>query len=226
MVLSRRHLLAGASLVTGSGLLLSPRRAMAQAKPGESKAPEPPAKVDVAELMKPGPLPDQAIGDANAPVTIVEYASMTCSHCAHFHTETYPELKKRYVETGKVRYILREFPFDPVAAGASMLSRCAGEDKSLALAEELFKTQKDWAFVQNAAAGLFAIVSKHGFDKVKFEGCLRDQKLLDAINAIRERGMNAFGVNSTPTFFINGERAVGSMSIQELAAKIDPLLPK
>lgn len=222
MVLSRRHLL-GTSLLGGAGLLLPARIALAQAKPEEPKA-EP--RVDVNELMKPGPLPEQSIGEANAPVTIVEYASMTCSHCASFHTGTYPELKKRYIETGKVRYILREFPFDPVAAGASMLSRCAGEDKSLSLAEELFKTQKEWAFTQNAAAGLFALVSKHGFDKAKFETCLRDQKLLDGINAIRERGMNAFGVNSTPTFFINGERAVGAMSIDELAAKIDPLLPK
>src|SRR5262245_3685832 len=94
-------------------------------------------EVSLAELMTPGPLGDMELGNPNAPVTIVEYASMTCPHCAHFHEAVYPELKKKYIDTGKVRFIFREFPLDPLAAGASAIARCAGKDKFFPLIEAL-----------------------------------------------------------------------------------------
>ena len=107
-----------------------------------------PTDVSVEELMKPGPLPDLILGNAEAPITVVEYASMTCGHCANFHTKVFPALKEKYVDTGKVRFIMREFPLDNLAAAASMLARCAGEGKTYPLITALFAKQDDWAFVR------------------------------------------------------------------------------
>ena len=185
-----------------------------------------PAKADTVsteELMKPGPLPDIALGAAEAPVTIVEYASMTCPHCAHFHETTFPELKKRFIDTGKVRFIFREFPLDPLAAAGFMLARCAGDDKYYPMIETLFSQQKTWA-VQKPLPPLLAIAKQAGFTQQSFDQCLANQKLLDDIEKSRERASSKFGVNSTPTFFINGEKVAGALSIDELEKKIQPLL--
>jgi protein-disulfide isomerase len=179
--------------------------------------------VSVDDLMKPGTLPDQAVGAAEAPVTIVEYASMTCPHCAHFHETTYPELKKRYIDTGKVRFIFREFPLDPLAAAGSMLARCAGDGKYYPMIETLFSQQKTWA-VQKPIPPLLAIAKQAGFTQQSFEQCLANQKLLDDIEKGRERAATKFGVNSTPTLFINGERVTGALSIEDLEKKIQPHL--
>ena len=111
-----------------------------------------PTEVSVEELMKPGPLPDLMLGSAEAPITVVEYASMTCGHCANFHTKVFPALKEKYVDTGKVRFIMREFPLDNLAAAASMLARCAGEGKTFPFISVLFAKQDDWAFVKTRPA--------------------------------------------------------------------------
>src|SRR5262245_56733306 len=173
--------------------------------------------------MQPGPLGDMSIGDEKAPVTIVEYASMTCPHCAHFHETTFPELKKRFIDTGKVRFIFREFPLDPLAAAGFMLARCAGDDKYYPMIETLFSQQKTWA-VQKPLPPLLAIAKQAGFTQQSFDQCLANQKLLDDIEKSRERASSKFGVNSTPTFFINGEKVAGALSIDELEKKIQPLL--
>jgi protein-disulfide isomerase len=186
-------------------------------------APAGPQTVSTEELMAPGPLPDHVLGAAEAPVTIVEYASMTCSHCAEFHNKTYPELKKRYIDTGKVRFIFREFPLDPLAAAGFMLARCGGEGKYFPLIEALFHQQKTWA-VQKPIPPLLAIAKQAGFSQQSFEQCLANQKLLEDIEKVRERASSRFGVNSTPTFFINGERVNGAISIEELEKKIQPYL--
>jgi protein-disulfide isomerase len=176
------------------------------------------------DLLAPGSLPDQAQGSPNAPVTIIEYASMTCSHCATFHASTYPALKTRYIDTGKVRYILREFPLDPLAAGAFMLARCAGEGKYFTLVDVLFREQKTWAFSQNPIPPLLKIAKDNGFTEQSFEQCLSNQKLLDGLDEVRQRGQSKFGVNSTPTFFVNGKIIRGSMSIEELEKQMQPFL--
>ena len=181
------------------------------------------ASLSAAELMETGVLPDQILGKEDAPVTVIEYASMTCGHCATFHTNTYPEFKKRYVDTGKVRYILREFPLDPLAAGAFMLARCAGKDKYYPLIETLFQQQRVWA-VQKPIEPLFAIAKQAGFTQQSFDACLQDQKMLDGIEWVRARGADKFKVDSTPTFFINGKIFKGALSIDDLAKAIDPLL--
>jgi len=186
-------------------------------------APAGPQTVSIEELMSPGALPDQVLGAAEAPVTIVEYASMTCPHCAAFHETTYPELKKRYIDSGKVRFIFREFPLDPLAAAGFMLARCAGDGKYYPMIETLFHQQKTWA-VQKPIPPLLAIAKQAGFSQQSFEQCLANQKLLEDIEKVRERAANKFGVASTPTFFINGERVTGAISIEELEKKIQPYL--
>ena len=181
------------------------------------------ASFSAAELLEPGALEDMSIGKADAPVTVIEYASMTCGHCATFHIATYPEFKKRYIDTGKARYILREFPLDPLAAGAFMLARCAGKDKYFPLVETLFQQQRNWA-VQKPLEPLFAIARQTGFTQQTFDACLRDQTMLDGIEKVRTRASDRFKVESTPTFFINGTVYRGALSIDELAKAIDPLV--
>jgi protein-disulfide isomerase len=176
-----------------------------------------------ADLMQAGPLGDVVIGKADAPVTIIEYASMTCGHCATFHNTVYPEMKKKYIDAGKVKYILREFPLDPLAAAGFMLARCAGNDKYHAMIEMLFNKQKDWV-VQNPIPPLLALAQQAGFTKDSFESCLKDQKVLEAIESVRTHGAEKLGVNSTPTFFINGKLFRGTMTMAELDKQLDPLL--
>ena len=176
-----------------------------------------------AELAQAGPDGDVVLGAANAPVTVIEYASMTCSHCANFSVTTFPELKKRYIDTGKVRFIFREFPLDPLAAAGFMLARCAGKDKFIPLVETLFAKQADWV-VQKPLDPLKAIAKQAGFTEQSFEECLANQKVLESIQEVRDRASQKLGVNSTPTFFINGKRRNGDLSIDELAKEIDPYL--
>jgi protein-disulfide isomerase len=182
--------------------------------------------VPMAELMKPEGLPDMVMGDEKAPVTIIEYASMTCSHCAHFQEATFPEIKKRYIDTGKVRWIFREFPLDNLAAATFMLARCAGEKdptKYFALVDTLFLQQRTWA-VEKPIPPLMTIAKQAGFTEQTFNACLQNQKVLDGIEAVRQRAIKTFKVQSTPTFFINGTMFAGALSIDEMAKAIDPLL--
>jgi protein-disulfide isomerase len=178
--------------------------------------------VPLADLMTPGPLGDQEQGDPKAPVTIVEYASMTCPHCAQFHEIVYPELKKKYIDTGKVRFIFREFPLDPVAAGASALARCSGKDKFFPLVETLFAQQRDWA-VQKPIEPMFSIARQAGFSRQSFEECLNNERVLKGIEETRARGQR-YGVQSTPTFFINGKLFRGVMTVEELDKQLAPYL--
>jgi protein-disulfide isomerase len=177
-----------------------------------------------ADLMQPGPLGDQSLGDANAPNVIIEYASMTCPHCARFTNEVFPLLKQRDIDTGRVRYIFREFPLDPLAGGAAALARCAGKDKFFPTIELLFRTQETWA-VEHPEAPLLATVKQVGFTEESFKACLADQKILDGIIAVRDRAANDFKVEATPTFFINGEMKVGELSIDEIEALLKPAAP-
>jgi protein-disulfide isomerase len=212
----RQFLLAASSLalaaaLTGGGLELFSRGALAQS-------------VAEADLMQPGPLGDEVLGDDKAPVTIIEYASMTCPHCAHFALTTFPQLKEKYIDTGKVKYILREFPFDPVAAGAFMLARCAGgKDKYYAMVDLLFRTQATWA-VDHPLQPMLATVRQAGFTEDSFKACLSNQKVLDGIEWVRDRASKKFNVGSTPTFFINGQMQVGAMTFEDMQKLIDPLI--
>lgn len=186
-----------------------------------------PTEVPVEELMKQVGLPDLALGPADAKVTVVEYASMTCGHCAHFTKDVWPAFKKKYVDTGKVRYIFREFPLDNLAAATSMLARCAAPDKTFPLIEVLFEKQNDWAFGEgNPVPRLFEIAKQAGFTQESFDKCLTDQKLLDEITAGRTRASEVFGVSATPTFYVNGKKLDGLPTMEKFDQMIEPLLAK
>jgi protein-disulfide isomerase len=180
--------------------------------------------VSPQDLAQAGPLGDVVQGPADAKVTIIEYASLTCSHCGAFHRDTYPELKKRYIDTGKVRFILREFPLDPLATAGFMLARCDGEQKYYPIVDMLFQQQRAWAYTEKPLDALRQMMRQAGFSQEKFDSCLRDQKLYDAVNAVKNRGVETFKVDSTPTFFINGQRYPGNMSINEFEKILTPLL--
>lgn len=209
--LSRRLLLAGAA--ASAGLAYAPA---AFALDG---------KVDVKELMAPDALPDSWVGKADAPITIVEYASMTCSHCAAFHNDTYPLLKKNYLDTGKARFTLREFPLDALAAAAFMLARSAG-DKREALVDLLFAQQKNWAFVDKPLDALENTVKQAGIGSEEFKKVLQDNALYQNVLKVRQRGADKFGVDSTPTFFINGERKKGEIAPGDLDKTLAPFIDK
>jgi protein-disulfide isomerase len=188
--------------------------------------PKGPAEVPIDELLKPGELGDLALGPPGAKVTIVEYASMTCGHCMNFHTKVFPDLKTKYIDTGKIRFVFREFPLDARAFAASMLARCAGnEDKAFAMVDALFHTQADWAYVkENATGKLFEVAKQAGFTQESFDKCLTDQKLLDQLTAVRARADAVFGVSATPTFFINGKRLQSAPTLEEFDKVLEPLL--
>ncbi len=177
----------------------------------------------VLELEAKGPLDDIAMGSPTAPVTIIEYASMTCPHCAAFANTTFPKLKEKYIDTGKVKYIMREYPLDGLAAAAFMLARCGGPDKYYPLIETLFAQQQKWA-VREPIPPLLAIAKQAGFTQQSFESCVNDKALLAKVQQMRDRGSQKFKVDSTPTFFINGEKHPGAMSIEELDKILASLL--
>src|SRR5262249_41455580 len=212
---TRRRALAGATAIIailaagGAGYYLwgPPETAAAQPAAG--------GEVAMADLLVPGPLGDQIQGKADAPVTIVEYASMTCPHCSHFHETTYPEMKKKYIDTGKVRFIFREFPLDPLAAAAPILAPSAGNNKLFTLVEPFFPQQKDWV-VQKPLQPMFAIAKQAGFTQQTFDECLANQQMLNSIEQTRTRAAQKFNVNSTPTFFINGKMFRGALTPDEL----------
>jgi protein-disulfide isomerase len=230
--IDRRKLLLGSAglatiAVAGSivySLLRAPPRADADAR--RPRRPRRVAgNVSADELMKPGALPDLVIGQANAPVTIVEYASMTCNHCAAFHNSVLPTLKEKYIDTGKVKLVFREFPLDERAALASMMARCAGDDKSMPLISLLFNKQEEWAAAkQDFLPKLFKFGQQVGFTRQAFDRCRQDEKLIKNIIAVRDRGNVAFGVNSTPTFFINGKRMEGAPTVEEFEKALAPLV--
>jgi len=179
--------------------------------------------VSAADLADAGPNGDFWEGSDKAPVTIIEYASMTCPHCAHFTATTLPELHKRYIDTGKVRYTLRTFPLDALAAAGFMIAICGGKDKYQAITDTLFAKQTDWV-VQQPIPPLKEIAKQFGFTEQSFDQCLSNQDILNGIQTVRDRAVSKFGVNSTPTFFVNGKKLVGDLSIDQLAKEIDPYL--
>ena len=133
-------------------------------------------------------------------------------------------LKEKYVDTGKVRFILREFPLDNLAAAASMLTRCVAADKSVAMIGVLFSKQDEWAFVRQPVPELFKFAKQAGFTQETFDKCLTDQKMLDDVIAVRERAAATFGVTATPSFFINGRRHQGAPTVADFEKALEPLL--
>ncbi len=179
-----------------------------------------------AELVKPVPLGDVVLGAANSPVTIIEYASMSCGHCAEFHKTIYPKLKADYIDTNKVRYIFREFPLDIKAAAGAMLARCVGKDdpkKYHAIVDILFATQNDWV-LKDTSKELLRVAKQTGMSDETFNACLSNQSMLDALKKGQDEAYEKFKVDSTPTFFVNGTKLKGGATLEDFKKLIDPNL--
>jgi protein-disulfide isomerase len=228
--IDRRKLLLGSAVIATVGVAGSLIYTLMRPAPRAETArrpvrrPRAPVNVTQEELMKAGPLPDLALGKADAPVTIVEYASMTCGHCANFHNKILPVLKEKYIDTGKVRLVFREFPLDERAALASMMARCAGGDRSLPLISMLFSKQEEWGASKNDfLPKIFKLGQQVGMTKQTFDECRQNEKLIKDIIAVRDRANTSFGVNQTPTFFINGKKMDGG-SVEDFDKALAPLI--
>lgn len=198
--------------------------AFAQTSTQQQQAQKPLVHINPEELLKPGALKEMVEGDANAPITVVEYASLTCSHCADFVVHTLPEIREKYINTGKVRLVFREFAFDDRAAAAFMLARCVPEDRYFPFIQLLFEKQAEWAFVRDALPPMKQLAKLAGIDDEKFDACLKDQSVLDGLQANLKRGHEEFGVKATPTFFINGDPVEGSLTVDKMSAILDAKL--
>jgi protein-disulfide isomerase len=216
LIITRRAFTAALSL-TGLGLLagFSPLRLIADAM-----------AQDAADVAKPGSLPDMALGPADAAVTIIEYASMTCPHCAAFTENVFPRIKSEYIDTGKVRYVFREFPLDIKAQAGSMLARCIAKGdagKYFAVVDILFKQQGEWV-MKNTTETLMRVGKQAGLSQQAVEDCLKDQTLVDKLEADQKYASEVLKVNSTPTFFVNGKMIKGETSFEEFDKRIKSLL--
>lgn len=223
-----RRLFLSALLICGvlSGAEAQAPAAEAPKTEQPGAAAQPGAPVAQYDLLLPGPIPENIMGAADAPVTIVEYASLTCPHCATFHGKTLPGLKKDYVDTGKVRFIFRDFPFDGVAMAGTMISRCAAPEKFFPLTNVLFERQEAWAFSKDPEAELTKIAKEFGFTQESFDTCLQNQALYDGVLKVRQRAYEVFKVDSTPTLFINGMPHRGVLSPEQMDVVLKPLLEK
>lgn len=215
--MTRRHLPAAALLLACLAAWLP------DALIGRANAQGPTAVL----VAKPVSLPDMVLGSAKAPVTIVEYSSLTCPHCAAFEQNVFPMLRSKYIDTGKVRFVSREFPLDIKAASASMLTRCvAGGDpqKYFDVLDRLFKRQE--ALLDQTLETLNEVGKQFGMDEAAVAACEKDQAQLDKLSADQKFAFEQLKVDATPYFFINGERVRGAMSFEEFEAKLRPLLKR
>ena len=179
--------------------------------------------VNMDELLRPGQLGERSLGPADAKVTVVEYASLSCPHCAHFDTTVFDQFKQKYVDSGKVRYIFREFPLNAPAYAAASVARCAPADRFFDVVHAYFRKQATWLSSNNLKASTLDIAKEFGFTEQSFDACLTNQALFKAIDEVKARGAS-FGVSATPTFFINGKKYQGSLTLEDLDKAIEPLL--
>lgn len=176
---------------------------------------EPPAPNGTVSDLK---LTDKeyAMGPADAKVVLVEYASLTCPHCARFHTTVLPDIKKEFVDTGKIRYVYRDFPLDRLALGAAMVARCAGRDSFFGFIDTFYAAQGQWSRASNPISALANLAKLGGMSQTKFEACLKDVEVQNGILQQRLEASNEFKVQATPTVFVNGERYGGGMTLDQM----------
>lgn len=172
-----------------------------------------------ADIFAPSPLPEMALGRPDAPLTIVQYASMTCPHCRHFHAKTYPLLKKEFIDTGKVRYILREFPIGKQSGQATIALRCAPPDKYFALYGKLMEQQDAWVSQEVRIDPIFAVAKQVGLSRAQFDACLANAKLAADLNAIKEHGRK-LGIIGTPNYFVGDRLVKKELTIEDIRAAV------
>lgn len=170
---------------------------------------------------------DMVLGAANAPVTIIEYASLTCPHCARFHTETLPQLKANYIDKGLVKYVFRDFPLDGVALSGAMIARCAGPERYFGLLDVFFQQQSSWASGNDGGkmvAALKRLARLGGLSEAQVDECLRNKEIQDAVIGSRLAGEKQFDVRSTPTLIINGQKHAGALTFEAIDKILKPLV--
>lgn len=217
-MLSRRTVVGG--LLASSGTVLAGCGG-ASRKVAEGALVDDEGTPVAAELLKEGPLGDKALGSPNAPVTIVEYASLTCPFCHKFHTTTYPRLKKEYIDTGKVRYIVREFPIGRSAAAAAVVTRCAPESQYFTLFDKFLVNQRHWTGQKVRPDAIYKVAAQTGMSRQTFDKCMANQTIIDGLVWVKQRGRQ-FGVSGTPTFFINQKKVRGALTFDQIKAMVDP----
>ena len=164
------------------------------------------------------------MGDANAPVTIVEYASLTCPHCANFHVNILPELKKSYIDTGKARLVYRDFPLDRLALSGAMMARCAGRERYFGFIDTMYRKQESWRAAKDQLKALARIGLLGGISQEDFDACMKDKAMEDRIMAMRLDGQNEFAIDSTPSFIIDGKKYSGVVDFARFEKILEPLL--
>ncbi|MDX1484659.1 MAG: DsbA family protein [Alphaproteobacteria bacterium] len=215
-------LVAAVGLYQWLGKPTAPAPAPQQQAATAPASPAAPATAQDAASVRPG---DFAIGRADAPVTVIEYASLTCPHCRNFHENGLPQLKSQYVDSGKVRMVYRDFPLDGLALRASMLARCAGRDRFFAFLDILFKRQAQWAGSNDPLGALARVAALGGLGPDEFKACLANKEIETQVLQQRQEAEQVFGVNSTPSFIVNGRKVRGA-DFNAVKAAIDPLLGK
>ena len=174
-----------------------------------------------AELLAPGPLGDHVLGKATAPVTIIEYASLTCPHCRNYHQTIFPRVKRELIDTGKVRYIIREFPIGHASGNAALINHCVPEEKWFPLFESFLARQSEWVSQEVRLDAIYGVAKSSGMTRDTFDKCLANQSIIDGLTEVKQRGRK-FGVIGTPTFFANGRKAQGEVTFEEIKALIEP----
>ncbi len=179
-----------------------------------------------AEEAKPilKPLPDMSMGSKDAPIVVVNYSSLTCAHCAHFHTATLSKIEEKYIKPGYVRIIFRDFPADQLAVQAHQLAWCKGEIKYMDFVKLLYATQEKWLMAPDPLAALKTIALQNGISAEQYEACLKDQELLDKIINVRLEGQEKYNITATPTLVINAKIYPRALTFEEFEAIVRPLL--
>lgn len=191
------------------------------AKP--ASAPASAADVAKAEVIAPD---DIALGKADAPVTVIAYVSLTCPHCREFEETVFPKIKSTYIDTGKVRWVVRDFPLDKAALDAAMVARCAGPDRRFALISLFFDRQEGWAGASDPVSAMTKVAGLAGMTSANVSACLKNKGVEKAVLDQRLQAEKVFGVDATPTFIVNGTKHVGEASFDGFKAILDPLIAK
>ena len=173
------------------------------------------------EMVQPGPLGDRVYGNKNAPVTIIEYVSLTCPYCRQYHAKVFPKVKRQYIDTGKVRYIIREFPIGRTAGNAAIVTACVSKSKYLPLVEAFLSRQREWVSQEVRPNAIYSVAKSSGMSRAEFDKCLSNQSIIDGLTVVKERGRK-YGVIGTPSFFINGQKLQGTVTFDEIKALIRP----
>ncbi len=181
------------------------------------------AKPTIADIMAPSPLPEMSFGSTTAPVTIIQYASMTCPHCRRFHADTFPEFKRTYIDTGKVRYILREFPIGKASGMATIALRCAAPDKYLTLYGKFMEQQPNWVAQEVKLDAIFTVAQQVGMTRPEFDACAKNHSMIENLKWVKERGRK-LGIIGTPNFFVGDKLVKSVLTMDEIRALVEPQL--